>query len=68
MPDSGIDLSMTYGALAFGCVLCTVFWSFLLVQTCANSPTSKGGTYTPSDAECTTMSSLCPFPHCAFVF
>jgi hypothetical protein len=32
--DAGIDLSNSYGGLALGCLLCTVFWSFLLVQTC----------------------------------
>jgi hypothetical protein len=40
MPDSGINLSTTFGALAVGSVLCTVFWSFLLVQTYATSPWS----------------------------
>jgi hypothetical protein len=36
--DVGNDLSASYGALLLGFVLCTVFWSFLLVQTCVSHP------------------------------
>jgi hypothetical protein len=41
MDAAGVDLSTTFGALALGSVLCTVFWSFLVVQTCVTSPPSK---------------------------
>jgi hypothetical protein len=33
--DAGVDLATSYGGLALGCILCTVFWAFLVVQTCA---------------------------------
>jgi hypothetical protein len=60
MPDSGINLSTTFGALAVGSVLCTVFWSFLLVQTYATSPWFMMR-HSPPHAECTTMPSPCHF-------
>jgi hypothetical protein len=61
--DAGVNLTTSYGGLALGFVLCTVFWSFLVVQTCApRPPGSYGNALKPFDRIYCQMKSV---PHCA---
>jgi hypothetical protein len=61
--DAGVDLSNSYGGPALGCVLCTVFWSFLLVQMCVGFPLPSFMAMRSSfSTGCTTRLSQCHLP------